>query len=227
MRRGIEEHQKQREEKARMGDGGEMKQQHDNDPLFIRESAVRELLKWNDCVDAMESALVAAATSWSKSADQPFSSSQTPRTFTSVGDKGVLLTMPGFIGNYPLSTVTGDEKHSTLACKLVTSFSRNSELNPPLPRILATILMFHSGTGRLEAIIEGTEITAWRTAAVSLAATKHLFYNSRRVNSSNDYTLAICGTGAQVLFIKREIIQFKFNDSNLSSFRVEFMRSVC
>lgn len=175
---------------------GETKQQHDNDPLFIKESAVVGLLKWNDCVDAMESALV-AATSGNKSADQPFSS-HTTRTFTSVRDKGVLLTMPGFIGNYPLSTVTGDEKHSTLACKLVTSFSGNSKLNPPMPSILATILMFDSNTGRLKAIVEGTEITAWRTAAVSLVATKYLYHNSRRINSSNDYTLAICGTGTQV-----------------------------
>ncbi|CRL00139.1 CLUMA_CG013416, isoform A [Clunio marinus] len=172
------------------------KQQHDNDePLFIREAVVKELLSWNDCVDALESALVAATNS-NKSADKPFSS-QTPRTFTPVPGKGVLLSMPGFIGNYPLQTVTGNERHSTLACKLVTSFSGNSKLNPPLPSILATILMFNADTGRLKAIVDGTEITAWRTAAVSLVATKHLYYSSRRFNSSNDYTLAICGTGAQ------------------------------
>lgn len=175
-----------------------MKQQNDNDPLFIREAVVRELLKWNDCVDAMESALV-AATNGSKSADHPYSS-QTPRTFTSVPTKGVLLTMPGFIGNYPLSTVTGDEKHSTLSCKLVTSFGGNSKLNPPLPSILATILMFDSNSGRLKGIVEGTEITAWRTAAVSLVATKHLYHNSRRTDSNGDFTLAICGTGTQVIY---------------------------
>lgn len=170
------------------------KQQTDNGPLFIREADVRELLSWNDCVDAMESALV-AATNGSRTADKPFSS-QTPRNFTSAADKGVLLTMPGFVGNYPLSTVTGDEKHSTLACKLVTSFDGNSKLNPPLPSILATILMFDTNSGGLKAVIEATEITAWRTAAVSLAATKHLYHNrNRRVNNA---TLAICGTGTQV-----------------------------
>jgi thiomorpholine-carboxylate dehydrogenase len=172
----------------------EAKQQHDNDPLFIRESTVKELLNWNDCVDAMESALV-AATNGSKIADKPFSS-QTARTFTVVPGRGVLLTMPGYVGNYKLNPVTGDEKHSTLACKLVTSFGGNSQLNPPLPTILATILMFDSETGKLKAIVDGTEITAWRTAAVSLAATKFLFYNSRR--RSGGHTLAICGTGTQV-----------------------------
>lgn len=178
-------------------------QQSDNGPLFIREAVVRELLSWNDCVDAMESALV-AATNGSKTADKPFSS-QTARSFTSAADKGVLLTMPGFVGNYTLSTVTGDERHSTLACKLVTSFGGNSKLNPPLPSILATILMFDSNSGGLKAVIEATEITAWRTAAVSLVATKHLYHSSRRVNpnASATATLAICGTGTQVIYETR------------------------
>lgn len=176
------------------------KQQHDNDPLFIREAVVRELLDWKDCCNAMESALV-AATNNSKTADKPFSS-QTLRTFTSVPDKGVLLTMPGFVGNYKLSSVTGDERHSTLACKLVTSFGGNPKLNPPLPTILATILMFDANTGRLKAVVDGTEITAWRTAAVSLIATKFLYYN-RHKNSRNDKTLSICGTGTQVIYLIR------------------------
>lgn len=172
------------------------KQQHDNDPLFIKEAAVRELLDWNDVVEAMESALV-AATNGNESADKSFST-QTSRTFTPVPSRGVLLTMPGFVGNYPLRSVTGDERHSTLACKLVTSFGGNSKLNPPLPTIIATILLFDANTGRVKAVVEGTEITAWRTAAVSLVATKYLYYNSRRQSARSDYTLAICGTGTQV-----------------------------
>ena len=175
-------------------------QQHDNDPLFIREAVVSELLNWNDCCEAMESALV-AATNGSKSADKPYSS-QTPRTFTSVPDEGVLLTMPGFTGNYKLRSVTGDERHSTLSCKLVSSFGGNSQLSPPIPTILATILMFDAKTGRMKAVVEGTNITAWRTAAVSLVATKFLYYN-RRMNSGSDYKLSICGTGTQVIFLMR------------------------
>jgi thiomorpholine-carboxylate dehydrogenase len=171
-------------------------QQQDNDPLFIREAVVGELLNWNDCCKAMESALV-AATNARKNADKPFSS-QTPRTFTSVPDKGVLLTMPGFAGNYKLDSVTGDERHSTLSCKLVTSFDGNSWLTPPMPTILATVLLFDDKSGRLRAIVEGTQITEWRTASVSLVATKFLYYN-RRMNLRN-HTLSICGTGAQVIF---------------------------
>lgn len=171
------------------------KQKLDNDPLFIKEAAVKELLRWNEVVEAMESALVAATNS-TKSADKPFSS-QTPRTLTSIPERGIMFAMPGFIGNYKLSSVTGGEMHSTLACKLVTAFGGNSSLIPPLPGILATILMFDSMSGRLKAVIEGTEITAWRTAAVSVAATKHLFTKSRQ---GGEYTLAICGTGTQVIY---------------------------
>lgn len=176
-----------------------MQQNHDSYPLFIKEAVVKELLEWNDCCYAMESALV-AATNVVETADKAFSS-QSPRTFTPVPGKGVLLTMPGFVGNYELSSVTGNKKHSTLACKLVTSFGGNSKLNPPLPTILATILMFNSDTGRLKAVIEGTEITAWRTAAVSLVATKFLYFN--RHTNANNKILSICGTGTQVIYLIR------------------------
>lgn len=171
------------------------KQTEDNDPLFIREAVVEKLLRWNDCVEAMESALL-AATNNSKTADEPFSS-QTPRTFTPAEQRGVLLTMPGFVGNYTLKSVTGgDVKHSTLACKLVTAFAGNSQLNPPLASILATILLFDESTGRVKAVLEGTQITAWRTAAVSLAATKHLYGGVD--GGQREKTLAICGCGTQV-----------------------------
>lgn len=175
----------------------EAKQQNDNDPLFIRETDVKELLSWNDCVDAMESALVAMLKS-TESADHSFSS-QTQRTFTPVCNNGVLLTMPGFVGNYPLATVSGNERHSTLGCKLVTSFGGNVKLN--LPTILATILLFDTNTGRLKAIVDGTEITAWRTAAVSIVATKYLYFDQHSQTDAppnNNRILSICGTGTQV-----------------------------
>jgi thiomorpholine-carboxylate dehydrogenase len=173
------------ESQQRSDEEDRRKQRHDNDAvLFIKESVVRELLSWNDCVDAMEAALVAMSSA---------SSSQTPRSFTRASGGGVLLTMPGYAANYALNTVTGrDERHSTLACKLVTSFAGNAQLNPPLPTILATILLFDSSTGQLKAIVDGTDITAWRTAAVSLVATKHLYPNIR------DATLAVLGAGTQV-----------------------------
>lgn len=170
------------------------RQRADNDPLFIREAAVKGLLSWSECVEAMEAALVAATNSSKTADDEPFSS-QTSRAFTPAAEqRGVLLTMPGFVGNYTLESVTGDSKHSTLACKLVTAFAGNSQLNPPLASILATILLFDESSGRVKAMLEATEITAWRTAAVSLAATKHL----HRGVKQRQRALAICGCGTQV-----------------------------
>lgn len=182
-----------------MEKNGETKQVDDNDVLFIKESVVKKLLNWNDCVNAMESALVAISSSLSSDDNSAPYSSQTPRTFTIVDKRGVLLTMPGYASNYMLSTVTGSEKrHSTLACKLVTSFGGNSQLDKPLPTILATVLLFSPETGRLQAVVDGTDITTWRTAAVSVVATKFLFYRE----NLKDCTLAIVGTGTQV----REIV---------------------
>jgi thiomorpholine-carboxylate dehydrogenase len=182
------------DEQEKIVGSGEKRGENDNDVLFISETVVRRLLNWNDCVDAMKSALVAMVRK-SRDNDHPYSS-QTNRTFTSVSDKGVLLTMPGFAANYHLNAVN-DERHSTLACKLVTSFGGNSQLTPPLPTILATILLFDASTGKLRAVIEGTEITAKRTAAVSVVATKFLFHIE--ANDERKLTLAIVGTGAQVI----------------------------
>jgi thiomorpholine-carboxylate dehydrogenase len=193
------------------------RQERDNDVLFIKESAVRKLLNWNDCVDAMESAMVAISSTQfdAMKPDEPFST-QTSRTFTPVldnenngGSKGVLLTMPGYASNYKLTSVTGNEKrHSTLSCKLVTSFSGNSQLRPPLPTILATILLFNTDTGKLKAIVDGTDITAWRTAAVSLVATKYL-YQPHLTRESN--VLAIVGCGAQVKNYFIKVINYNSN----------------
>lgn len=177
----------------------EKRQEEDNDVLFIKESTVKELLNWNDCVNAMESALVAMSSSTSSDADKkkndvPYSS-QTPRALTIVDNKGILFTMPGYASNYALATVTGNERrHSTLACKLVTSFSGNAQLNTPLPTILATILLFSTETGKLKAIVDGTDITTWRTAAVSVVATKYMWFSE----NLRQRTLAILGTGTQV-----------------------------
>ncbi len=170
-----------------------------NDVMFISESVVKRLLNWNDCVDAMESALIAMVRKTTDS-EEPFST-QTPRSFTSVNSKGVLLTMPGYASNYNLKAVSG-KRHSTLACKLVTAFGGNSQLTQPLPTILANILLFDATTGKLRALVEGTEITAWRTACISVVATKFLFYNhfaSTLEDEERKMTLAIVGTGAQVL----------------------------
>jgi thiomorpholine-carboxylate dehydrogenase len=55
-----------------------------------------------------------------------------------------------------------------LAAKLITQFPRNAERS--LPTMLATIVLMDPHTGRTLAVMDGTWITALRTAAVSAAA---------------------------------------------------------
>lgn len=115
----------------------------------------------------------------------------------------MLLTMPGFIGNYKLPLAVPNEPtkvFNSLGCKLVTVFPKNVEANPPKSKILANILLLDENSGELKAIVQATEITAWRTAAASIVATKHLYFNRQTVMDTAHIpkTLAIVGCGVQV-----------------------------
>jgi ornithine cyclodeaminase/alanine dehydrogenase len=74
---------------------------------------------------------------------------------------GRITSMPGFLS---------DDK--ALAMKIITYFQENPEQN--LPAILGTILLFSAETGKLIAIMDGSYITAIRTACASAMATKAL-----------------------------------------------------
>lgn len=103
--------------------------------------------------------------------------------------------MPGFVGNYKLGAA--GIKKNTLACKLVTSFASNQHLTPPVPNILANILLFNNQTGQLQCIMDGTQITAWRTAAASIVATKYLYFKRFPEDANKAIRLAIIGCGVQ------------------------------
>lgn len=105
--------------------------------------------------------------------------------------------MPGFIGNYKLAGHSN--VLNSLGCKLVTSFSRNAQLNPPKPNIMANIFLFDEKTGELKATLQASEITGWRTAAASIIATKYLFAARSSLPQLN--TVAILGCGVQVIHI--------------------------
>lgn len=104
--------------------------------------------------------------------------------------------MPAFIGNYKLTSINPTKLYNSLGCKLVTAFPKNSQLQPPKPNILANIFLMNELSGELKALIQGTEITAWRTAAASIVATKFLY--SSRPSSPKIDSLAILGCGVQV-----------------------------
>jgi len=74
---------------------------------------------------------------------------------------GRITSMPGFLT---------DDK--ALGMKVVTYFQENSKKN--LPAILATILLFSAETGKIIATMDGSYITAIRTACASAMATEAL-----------------------------------------------------
>jgi alanine dehydrogenase len=90
---------------------------------------------------------------------------------------GVLAAMPGFVPSV-----------GVLMTKLVSVFPRNA--GTPLPTHQAVIVACDPHTGRPEALLDGTAITAIRTGACSALSARLL----ARPDAS---TLAILGTGVQ------------------------------
>lgn len=120
--------------------------------LHITDEEVKKHVTWDLLVAAIEQVL--SDTSNGKVI-------QPQRTFLSIPEKnGLLLTMPGMSSD-------------ALGCKLVTAFQDN-QTKYNVPSIMATILLFSSDTGALEAVLDGGTITEWRTAAASVVAAEAL-----------------------------------------------------
>ncbi len=116
--------------------------------MQMDEAAVQRLLRMDEVIAAMESALAA----FSRGQEV-----QPVRTVVPVADhNGFLGVMPAYAG--------------ALGVKLVTFYPQNTGL----PTHLATILLFRPETGELLATMDGRLITEMRTAAASAVATRHL-----------------------------------------------------
>ncbi|CAH0385677.1 unnamed protein product [Bemisia tabaci] len=143
-------------------------------PPFLTNEEVKRHLHWNTLVPATET-LFANVSRHNELVIQP------PRLIMPISQQNAaLLCMPAYLA-----------EDNVLACKVVTSFRNNAALG--LPSILATVILFDGSNGGTKMIMEGTEITTWRTAAASVAATKNLF---RRIKDK-DLVLAIMGSGVQ------------------------------
>ncbi|NXA38576.1 CRYM reductase, partial [Eudromia elegans] len=90
----------------------------------------------------------------------------------------------GFLGVMPAYSAADD----ALTTKLVTFYEHQQD--PSEPTHQATVLLFDPRSGALKAILDGSVITAKRTAAVSAIATKLLMPPSAEV-------LCILGAGVQ------------------------------
>jgi alanine dehydrogenase len=134
--------------------------------LFISQAEVRELLDLDRLVDALAEAHA------DLSAQQ---ASMPPRIAALVQDRdGLLGVMPSYLPS------------AGLACKLVTLFPHNSDRETHQ----AVICVFDPANGTPLALMDGTYITATRTAAGSALAT-------RLVAREDAHVLAIIGTGVQ------------------------------
>src|SRR6184192_4296211 len=135
--------------------------------LFLNEEQVRQHLRMNDLIPAMEKALI------------DFSAgkvTQPVRQVISVDPPG------GFYGVMPALTPEG------LGQKIVTFYPPNAEKG--IPTHMALIVLNNPRTGAPLAVMDGRLITEMRTAAVSAAATKLLAPPEAKV-------LAILGSGVQ------------------------------
>ncbi|MBS1717577.1 MAG: ornithine cyclodeaminase family protein [Armatimonadetes bacterium] len=136
--------------------------------LLLTQSEIRSLLNLDDLLDAVSGAMADISAG---------RASQPPRIGASVEGVGFLGAMAAYCPSA-----------NALASKLVSVFPGNHEKG--LPSHQAVIVVFDPATGQAIAMLDGTEITATRTAAASALSVKLL----SRPESS---VLAILGTGVQ------------------------------
>ena len=134
--------------------------------IFLSREEVRELLDLDELVDALASAHRDLSTG---------SASMPPRIAALVAEQeGLLGVMPSYLPS------------AGLACKLVTLFPHNRDRETHQ----AVICVFDPENGTPLALMDGTFITATRTAAGSALATRLLAREDAEV-------LALIGTGVQ------------------------------
>lgn len=129
-------------------------------PLTLDGTTMESLLNTKDLLEAVREGFVQGATA-------------PPRLHYELGGKnsdGFLLLMPAW-------------NTEILATKVVTVFPRQ------VPSIAAQYLVFDAQNGSLRAVMDGTTLTPWRTAAVSALASSFLSRPDSR-------SLLVLGTGA-------------------------------
>jgi alanine dehydrogenase len=136
--------------------------------LVLSGAQVGELLELPALIDALGPAM----------AELSAGRAQAPaRVAASVPERGVLLAMPGYVPSA-----------DALVSKLVGLYPGNA--GGPLPTHQAVIMAFSPATGEPVALLDGTVITAARTAACSALSARLLAREDASV-------LAILGTGVQ------------------------------
>ena len=133
--------------------------------LVLTRAEVEELLDLDALLDALAGA----------HAELSAGAASLPPRVAAFSEHGLLGAMPGFLPG------------AGLGAKLVSLFPQN---RPPLPTHQAAIVLFDADTGLPTALLDGTYITAMRTAAAAALAARLAARPDARV-------LAILGTGVQ------------------------------
>ncbi|XP_010279047.1 PREDICTED: uncharacterized protein LOC104613056 [Nelumbo nucifera] len=122
-------------------------------PIFLDNGAMRSLLSYQSLLQHLQYSFPSVSTAIQSPIRQNYS----------IDSSSSLLLMP----SWSLSPFL-----PYIGVKLVTSYPQNSARN--LPGIHASYLLFDSTTGQPVAVMDGTELTLWRTACVSALASKFL-----------------------------------------------------
>ncbi len=151
--------------------------------LVLSAREVEELLDLDALVDALAAAFV----------DVSSGGASMPPRIAAFSGHGLLGVMPAYL---PSSDV--------LEVKLVTLFEGNA--GTELPTHQAAIAVFDPERGNIVALMDGTYITATRTAAGAALSVRTLARDDARV-------LAICGTGVQARTHARAVVRVRqFDD---------------
>lgn len=137
------------------------------DVLGLSRDQVRALLDVDTLIDALAGGLVALSAG---------EVSAPPRVAAMAGDAGMLAVMPGFAPQVGLGA------------KVVSVFPGNEGRGVPSHQAL--IVVCDAATGGFEAVMDGTVITAVRTAATAALA-------ARLLSRAESSVLAIIGAGVQ------------------------------
>jgi ornithine cyclodeaminase/alanine dehydrogenase-like protein (mu-crystallin family) len=136
--------------------------------LVINQKEVQELLPMAACIKLMENVLIDLAEG---------TAVQHLRTVVPIQKDNVMGLMPGFL-----------KKEEVVGTKVITIYPRNHQNG--LPSHQGVVLLNDSKDGSLKAMIDGMEITAIRTAAVSAVASNLLAKKDSKV-------LCLLGSGVQ------------------------------
>jgi len=137
------------------------------DVLVLDGREIARLLPVAECIPVMEAALRALA--------QGEALLPLRTVLWNPERSGALAAMPAYLGT-----------PRAFAVKVITVFPGNTHVDPHQ----GAVLLFDAGDGRLLAILDATEVTAIRTAAVSGVATQALAVEGAR-------TLALIGSSTQ------------------------------